>query len=91
LQLILDYTRKENNPESTKILRANTEHFSKQCLTLLEAFKRGEILTVQDGFKYGIGDLRARVRDLRKAGIDVKDELLEGRYKKYFLGSKESQ
>jgi hypothetical protein len=85
MQLILDYTRQENNPESTKILRANEKHFSNQCLVLLEAFKRGEVLTVKDGFRYNIGDLRARVRDLRKAGVEIKDELLEGRYKKYFL------
>jgi len=85
MQLNLDYNRVENNPASTKILRDNVKHFSRQCEILLEAFRRGEVLTVGDGFKYGIGDLRARVRDLRKAGVDVKDELMEGRYKKYFL------
>ena len=85
MQLLLDYNRVENNPESQKILRDNVKHFSRQCIVLKEAFERGEVLTVADGFKYGIGDLRARVRDLRKAGIQVKDELIDGRYKKYFI------
>ena len=85
MQLVFDYTRKENNSESTQILRDNEKHFSRQCIVLKEAFERGEVLTVADGFKYGIGDLRARVRDLRKAGVPIKDELIEKRFKKYYL------
>ena len=85
MQLVFDYTRKENNSESTQILRDNVKHFSRQCIVLKEAFERGEVLTVADGFKYGIGDLRARVRDLRKAGVEVKDILIEKRFKKYYL------
>jgi hypothetical protein len=85
MQLVFNYNRVENNPESTQILRDNVKHFSRQCIVLKEAFERGEVLTVADGFKYGIGDLRARVRDLRKAGVPVKDELIEKRFKKYYL------
>jgi len=88
MQLVFDYTRKENNSESTQILRDNVKHFSRQCIVLKEAFERGERLTTVDALlKYKIGHLPRRIKDLRDAGVNIKDELLEGRYKKYFLGS----
>ena len=86
MQLVFDYTRKENNSESTKILRDNVKHFSKQCIVLKEALERGERLTTVDALlKYKIGHLPRRIKDLRDAGVNIKDELLQGRYKKYFL------
>jgi hypothetical protein len=75
----------QNNRHSQEILENNLVRLTKQCETLYRLFLSGNILTVEDGFRYGIGDLRARVRDLRKAGIEVKDELIEGRFKKYFI------
>jgi hypothetical protein len=86
MQLVFNYNRVENNPASTKILRDNVKHFSRQCIVLKEAFERGEVLTVFDIMtKYFIGDPRARIRDLRDAGVPVKDELIEKRFKKYYL------
>lgn len=76
----------QNNRESQQILDNNIQRFSKQCETVYEALKKGEILTVRDMIlKYGIGDPRRRIADLRDAGIEVKDELIEGRFKKYFI------
>ena len=77
----------ENNSESQSIFNANTEHFSNQCRVVYEALKRGEKLTTSDALiKYGIGDLRRRVKDLRdNYGIPVKSELLDSRFKKYYL------
>lgn len=86
MQLDFDYTRRENNKESQMILEANKERFSNQCRIAYEAMLRGEHLTTSSALiKYGIGDLRARIRDLIKAGVDVKKKLNEGRYKEYFL------
>lgn len=76
----------QNNQESENILLANEKHLAGQCKTLFEALKRGERLTTADGLlKYHIGDLRSTVRHLRNAGIEVKDRLLNGRFKEYFL------
>ncbi len=76
----------QNNKTSEDILVANEKHLSKQCKILFEALKRGERLTTTDGLlKYGIGDLRRRIKDLRDNGIQVRDRLIENRYKEYFL------
>lgn len=76
----------QNNRESERILLSNEKRLTKQCQLLFDALKRGERLTTGEALiKYRIGDLRARVRDLRKSGIVVKDKLLAGRYKEYFL------
>jgi hypothetical protein len=84
-QLIFDYTR-QNTKENQSIFDCNKEHFSNQCRIVLEALLKGERLTTTSALlNHGIGDLRARVRDLIKAGIEVKKELKEGRYKEYYL------
>lgn len=77
----------ENNQESQAIFNGNIEHFSKQCRIVYEAMKRGERLTTTDALiKYGIGDLRRRIKDLRdNYKIDVKSELQENRFKTYYL------
>ena len=76
----------QNNRESEAILVSNEKHFVGQCKTLYDALKRGEKLTTGEALNnYRIGDLRARIRDLRNAGVKVKDKLLVGRYKEYFL------
>jgi hypothetical protein len=87
VQLSIDYTRRENNQESQGILNANKERFSKQCLIVLCALKGGERLTTATALiKYGVGDLRRRVKDLIDYhGINVKSELKEGRFKEYYL------
>lgn len=76
----------QNNKSSEEILISNEKHLSRQCKILYEALERGERLTTVGALiNYRIGDLRARIRDLRNTGIPVKDKLLEGRFKEYFL------
>jgi len=85
-QLVINFDRIENNPESTRILHNNKKHLAKQCQTLLDAFNRGEHLTCIDGaIIYGFGDMRRRVKDLRDAGYNIKDTLIDGRFKTYYL------
>jgi len=52
----------ENNPESQLILDFNRKRLSNQCEVLLQAFNRGERLTVKTALlQYGIGSLPRRV------------------------------
>lgn len=77
----------ENLACNQDILDSNKYHFSRQCKIVYEAMKKGERLTTSVALiKYGIGDLRARVRDLIKLNkINVKSNLLMGRFKEYYL------
>ena len=86
IEIVFTVLTPQNNSESESILVANEKHLSKQCKVLFEALKRGEKLTTTDGLlKYGIGDLRRRIKDLRDSGIQVRDRLIENRFKEYFL------
>lgn len=96
-QLTLDFTKplthKENNRESQLHFESNVEHFSKQCKIVYIAMKSGERLTTAKALvKYGVGDLRRRVKDLiDNWGVPVQSDYHhdpEGnktRYKEYFL------
>lgn len=76
----------QNNRQSEAILFDNEKIFKGQCKTLYDALKRGERLTTGGALiNYRIGDLRRRIKDLRDAGVEVKDKLIEGRFKEYFL------
>lgn len=56
----------ENNQESQTILQYNLPHFKGQCVTVFNALMRGEVLTTAIALnKYAIGDLRARIRDIK--------------------------
>lgn len=83
---------RENNSDSELILKANKERFSNQCRIVYDALLRGEKLTTASALiKYGIGDLRRRVKDLVDYhGIEVKSELIEGRFKEYFIEIKKT-
>jgi len=87
MNLEFDFTRRiENNQESNRILQANKVKINRQCRVVLDALQRGERLTViEAAIKYGVGDLRRRVKDLRDKGFEIKDEMLPGGYKKYFI------
>lgn len=89
-QLEIDWTNvvhtKENNKYSQEILESRYEDFSDQCKTIYDLFKSGKKLTVKEAMnKHDIGDLRARVRDLRNAGVDVKDNMIGKGFKEYFM------
>ena len=77
---------RENNSFSEQILFDQYERLSNQCRIVYNALKEGKKLTVRDAMlNFGIGDLRRRVADLRESGIEVKSNLLQNRFKEYFL------
>ena len=84
-------TRRENNAESQAHLNVNIEQFNGQCKLVYSLLLKGLVLTTDDQPRYGIGDLRARVRDLIAAKIDVSKDWVttedgkRTRFKKYFL------
>ena len=80
------YERPANTWENRLIAEKNATHLNNQCQIVLDALKRGERLTTASALlKYGIGDCRARIRDLAKAGYPIQKKLLEGRYKEYYM------
>ena len=81
MQTSIDFSkpiiRKENNAESQAILEANESRFRGQCKTIMDAFLRGEKLSVATAhIRYKIGDLRRRIKDLKDnyqvEGIEAK-------------------
>lgn len=96
-QINIDFDHgRENNTQSENHYADNLKRFNGQCKDVLEALLRGERLTtMKDQVKYKIGDLRARIRDLRKQNIPVQDDFVRDetgkrtRYKVYFLTSQE--
>lgn len=86
IQLSIELHEKENNRENQSILEANKERFTGQCKVVYQALIRGERLTTTSALlKYGIGDLRRRIKDLIESGVPVKKNLIEGRFKEYYL------
>ena len=92
MQTKIDFTKpiihRENNPLSQAIFEANERAFRGQCKTIMEAFLRGEKLTTTKALiKYGIGDLRRRIKDLKDiyGVVGLEFELINGRFKEWSL------
>lgn len=83
-QLTIDFVP-QNSPANQVILDDNKVRFSRQCKLILTMLEAGCSLTTTAALTLGIGDLRARIRDLIKAGVPVKKRLIEKRYKEYYL------
>ena len=90
MQTEIDYNfRHENCRNSQGILEANADRFNSQCKRLLDMLNAGAKITVREAMiNHGIGDLRRRICDLRKAGVVVKDELIKNRFKVYYIENK---
>lgn len=84
MQLQIEWTP-QNTQENQVILDLNKSRFNNQCRKVYLLLMAGHHLTTTEALKFGIGDLRARVRDLIKAGIPVQKRLIENRYKEYYL------
>lgn len=81
--LFTPHTR-ENNRESQAILDNNILHFNRQCQIVFDAMMRGEILTTTTALiKYKVGDLRARMRDIRNTVLNI-----DGREETFHLHEK---
>lgn len=81
-QLHIDFTqvihRRENTAENQAHFECNAERFSEQCKKVYELMMQGIRLTTTEALKYGIGDLRARVRDLIKFyNVPVKKDFVK--------------
>ena len=90
MQTLLDFsnitTQSQNNRESEMILEANLPKLNGQCKTVYDLLIEGKSITVKEALlMYGIGDLRARIYSLRRAGIMVKDQINAGGFKTYYL------
>ncbi len=79
--------RKENNQESQQILEANKDRINGQVRQVLELLQSGVRLTVKEALlTYDISHLPRRIADLKEFhGIEVKKELINGRFKVYYL------
>lgn len=84
MQLAIDF-QKQNTPENQVILDLNKSRFNNQCTKVYLLLIAGHHLTTTEALKFGIGDLRARIRDLIKAGVPVQKRLIENRYKEFYL------
>jgi len=76
----------ENNRETQAILEANSDHLESQCKKLLRILKSGKRVTTKQLVKeFDISDPRRRIKDLRDSGVEIKDRIIGGRNKEYFL------
>ena len=89
-QGIIDFDKavhtKENNAFSESILFDQYERLSKNCRVLYDALKRGERLSgVVIVTRYGMTEYRRRIKDLRDAGLLIKEFKLENGSKEWYL------
>lgn len=77
---------KENNSHSEQILFDEYERLNNNCKIIYEALKRGEKLTgrvIQR--RFDMSEYRRRIKDLKDAGIPIKEKILKGGCKEWFL------
>jgi len=80
----------ENNNDSQKLFEKNEKRFRGQCKTIMDAFKRGEKLTVVKAMqKYRIGDLRRRIKDLKDnyEVKNIKSRMIGHGFKEWYLNN----
>ena len=92
MQKELDFTATpHNNRESTLFYEDNMKKFSGQCKQVLHLLRKGYRLSVYEAVtKWGIFSLPRRVKDLKDAGFDIKDEWAKDEggkraYKVYYI------
>lgn len=77
---------KENNSHSEAILFDQYERLNHNCRIIYDALMRGEKLTGRDIVsKYGMMEYRRRIADIRAAGIEIKEEILKGGSKQWWI------
>ena len=80
--------RVENNAESQQILKDNNHKLRGQCKKVYDALIAGERLTVVEAmYKYNIGDLRRRIKDLKDIhGVkNIKSDMIGSGFKKWYI------
>ena len=89
-QGIIDFDKavhtRENNAFSESVLFDQYERLSNNCRVLYDALKRGERLSgVVIVTRYGMTEYRRRIKDLRDAGVPIKEHKLENGCKEWYL------
>lgn len=69
----MDFNKAHNNRESELQYDEHVTHFGKQTLQVLNILRSGGTITSVQAFGMGIIDVRARIKSLRDAGINVLD------------------
>lgn len=78
--------RIENNAGSQRILETNSMHFTQQCRIVYNCLMASNSITTTQALGLGIGDLRARIRDLKKINkVAISERLIERRFKEWFM------
>lgn len=84
MQLTIPF-QPQRGKENQIIYDDNFDRFSDHCKLVYIELLKGRRLRTSDQNAIGTGDLRARIRDLIKAGVPIKKEKINGRFKEYFL------
>ena len=87
MKAIKEYAHTENNLESQEHFDNNRDKFSNQCKIVYDALMSGERLTTTTALlKYGVGDLRRRIKDLKDYwNIPIQSKFIKGKFKEYFM------
>ena len=87
MQTQIDFVHtQENNRHSEQILEDNLPRLNRNCKVILDALQRGERLTGAIVIsKYGMLEYRRRFADLRGKGIQIKETMLKGGVKEWYL------
>ena len=77
---------RENNSHSEALLNDNYERLNKQCKKVYDLLKSGHSLTVRGAVvDHNINSLPRRILDLKQAGIEIRDRIINRKYKEYYL------
>lgn len=77
---------RENNSHSEAILFDQYERLNHNCKLIYDALKRGERLTGRDIVtRFGMLEYRRRLKDLKEAGVEIKETTLKGGSKQWYL------
>ena len=89
-QIEIDWSQvthtKENNSHSEQILFDQYERLNHNCKLIYDALKRGERLTGREIVsRFGMLEYRRRLKDLKDAGIEIQEKILEGGAKQWWI------
>jgi len=89
MQLHLDFNTRQNSRENQALYDNNKPTFGAQCQRIYDWLMTGKTLTRKEAEDFlDVGDARARIRDLRNAGVNVDDKIAGNgnrKYKIYFI------
>jgi hypothetical protein len=88
-QLEIDWNNivhtRENNAGSEAILLKQYKRLNNNCKLIYDALMRGERLTGRDIINMGMLEYRKRIDELKRAGIEIKEQTLKGGAKQWWI------